>query len=134
MIVDWGFAPLSHVATGLAASVPATQHLIEEQYLRNLRDFLPVAETARLAGLDELAVAVAPPLLTISAAEIQVSLAAGFAQTQSFEVGFRIINAGFHTSFRSTQKVTHSLRIEIAASEFFPGAAIDEEIESPPER
>ena len=134
MFKDLGFVKLSDILVPLAGALPQSQHALDQEYERSLRDFQPIVAFAQRAGLGELVREMIPAPLSIRSMDIQLSLAAGQSRSQSFEIGFRIINAGFQKSFQATQRVQHSLHIHIAAAPFPPGGPSDEVVESPPER
>lgn len=132
MITDPGFVKLAQIISGLAAVVPATQHNLDLEYEQTLADFAAIVAFAAGTGLTDLARDLFPARPVISDVDIKASLAAGQTRSESFEIGFRVVNAGYHKTFQSTQKTFHSLRIEVAAFPFPPGPP-DEEIDSPPQ-
>ena len=134
MIVDSGFTELREILKGLASTVPVSQEALDREYERTLREFRTVTAFAQSAGLGELAREMMPARQAIRGVDIHLSLAAGQTRSHSFEIGFRILNAGFHKSFQATYKVQHSLQIHVTAADFPPGTDLDKAADSPPER
>ena len=104
----------------LIESIPAEQARLDSDYLARSRYFMPVLETARANGYEEVAREAAPSQMVITEADIQASFRLTLSRSAEFSLVARPLNLAYTRRYEYSEFTRSKVRATVRRAPMQP--------------